>query len=316
MYEPDMNKTFFSLILAAAVGLASTSCLNTDDDNSQKVILTYGGDQCFNRVVDLETGDALISGNPSYKMTFEQLKGKYDLEMSNIQLSNGYFGMSFQLPTLDYTYSSETGFFSVSAKDVSPTNANGSYVFNDFQFKMIPTRMVNGVNCPVYTFQYVVNNKFRVTTFPTTPVLLGTLTSQVYDNGVPSGETFKNNTSYLALTIDPVNMKAKVVIEDALFEKEMMTRDIVIKDMAVSISDSDVAFSTPEGQELKLYTTTDREMPQCSARDLKFTYNVLTGIASFSGHFELFDLTGVENEESAYDVDMNLSYFFNIDNIQ
>ncbi|MCM1163746.1 MAG: hypothetical protein NC339_05805 [Muribaculaceae bacterium] len=310
-----MKKTLKYLSLIAMTALLTTSCLSDDKENSQKVMLTYGGDQCFNRVVDLETGDEIISGNPSYQMTFEQLNATLDLEMSNIQLSSSYFGMSFKFPTLNYKYDFETAYYYVDAKDLVPTNVGSSYVFSNFSFKMVPTRIVDQRNCPLYLFDYTVNNKYHIVTYPVTTILVGESVAEVYEGVYPSGQTYQNENTdaFVAITIEPIKKTARITLYNARFEYNMLTRNIVIKDMPVTFTDSGLTLSTAEDQSVKLYTTTDKEMPDCSASDIALNFNLATGETTFSGHFELYDLTGVENQQSAYDVKMNLGYLYKVD---
>ncbi|MCM1522276.1 MAG: hypothetical protein NC039_06450 [Muribaculaceae bacterium] len=308
-----MNKFFRLLSLAAIVGAMSTSCMDDNKENYQEVILTYGGEQCFNIVTDKETGEELISGNPNYKMTFEQIGGTLKLEISNVQFASGYYGLSFKLPTMNFTYDTNTGYFKANGKDLIPTNATGSYIFNDFSLKMVPTRIIDEANCPIYLINYTVNDKYDVTVIPTTPVLVGTTTSAIYEGEELSGETFTLENRILSATVDPVKKTARIVIPQATFEEQMMPRNIVMKNLPVTISSKGFSVETAEGETIQIYNQVDNALPDWTATNLKFDYDVATGNTTLTAHFKLFNQVGMDDLMKEYDVKIEAGYFFDVD---
>lgn len=306
-------KNIFSLAaLSLAVGLVSTSCLGDDPEYSQELNMNYAGEACFNRVVDLETGESLVSGNPSYSMKFvnDGKKSSMTMEMSGIQLSSGFSGLAFKLPELGYSFNSDTDYFTSTGTDLKPLNAGDSYTFDKFSLRFIPTRNVDGLNCPVYLIDYTVNNRYQVTVFPTTPVLFATSTGR----DEVTGDEYVNNdiNAYVSAKIDPAKMTARVSLAKAQFGHGMITSNLIIKDLAVKLEGNSILISSPEDQTLTIYNTNNKPYNKSTVTNLSMRLDITAGVGVLTGDFVIDNPLGAEPGymPEKYAVTINLNYFY------
>lgn len=303
-----MNKILSLVAIVATAALAMTSCLSGTPDNKQEISLFYSGEECFNRVVDLETGEVLISVNPTYKMTFEMIHNKLDIEISNIQLANGFSGLSFKLPTMDFQYDAQTGFIVAKGTDIVPSNATGSYVFDSFTLQAMPSRYIDNTNCPVYQVDFTVNGRYHVTAFPTTTVLVGTTRAQ----DKADFSAFSTKDPYLVIGVDPAKSTGTVVIGNARFSSAMLTTTLKAVDLPVTITDNGYEIATPADTDHQIVTLTGKPIEGCTFSDLKVSY-LLSGATGLQGNFSLKDLVSYDESTIDYFVQMEMKYLYDLE---
>lgn len=312
-----MKKIFPLLFLALSVSL--TSCLNDDPELSNHITLMYSGDQCFNRVTNLETGEVSYTGNPTYKMVFEQVKGKLDMEMSNIQLSSAFSGLSLLMPTIDYTYDGTSGYYLASATNLPSGNSGSSYTFSNFSLRMIPNRYIQNsqgqtLNCPVYLIDYTLNDTYKIMVFPTNPVLVGmssAVETPVTEGEAPSGTPYVNKDLYVNMLVDPGKMTTSIGVNNVRFEDDMLHTSLVLKDLPVTITAGGYSVTVPGT--IPVYNTSGNLTNNSSVKDLTLNVDIRTGVSSLSATFIIYGRTGDGDETESYDVDMTLGYFYMTD---
>lgn len=310
-----MRNIFSLAAIALSVGLLSTSCLNDDPEYSQEINLNYSGEACFNRVTDLETGETLVSGNPSYLMKFltEGTKSSMIMEMSNIQLTTGFSGLAFKLPELAYTYNQETGYFVSTGKDIVPLNAGSSYSFDNFTLRFLPTRMINGANCPIYLIDYTVNKQYQVTVIPATPVFFAISTAHPVNGG--NDFVHKDPDTYVAFKIDPQKMLGSISMGNTQLGDDMLQNTLIIKDLPVTIEGNTVRMTAPSDEPVVIYGTNNKPFKKSTVSDLAVRFDISSGAGSISGEFLIDDATGTgpDYEPQTYVTVVDLNYFYATD---
>ena len=164
-----MKKYLLSLGVIIAATLSLTSCLGSSSAG-QKYTFNYGPNDCFNRVVDTQTGETYIGLNPTYKFEFDMTEEKVAIEMSNLKLTSGYQGLSFRFPELPYKIDTNDSFFVTMASNLMPIGQTSAYLFDDFTLRAYPFR-----SYPVYVIDFTLDNRYRVTTYPILPTYLGSV---------------------------------------------------------------------------------------------------------------------------------------------
>lgn len=306
-----MTRKISSLLTLIAISLTClTSCIK-ESENRQDVYLNYGGELCFNRITDLETGDVAYSLNPSYQMLFELLHGNVTVDMTNIQVANGFSGLAFKLPAMKFELDPNTSFYVAKGTDIVPENAAGSYVFTSFRLDAMPGRTVQSTLAPVYLLEYTINNRYLVNVFPTTPILVGELNAT---NTAEGSTPFTSRSPYLTMRVFPEKMQANVMIGSAQFDKDMIVNDIVIKNVPLTCTQAGYSLALPADTPVQLYYTNDSEISKCTAENLKIDFNLSTGATTLTGRFNLYDRLGDDHDpEQSFDVTMNLSYTYIVD---
>lgn len=306
-----MIKKISSLMaMAVMLGLSVSSCLDSKETKNE-ITLNYGGDAAFNRVVDHETGETLISINPAYSMLFNTTDEEVEMTMSNIQLANGFSGLAFKLPEMKYKYDPKTAFYTVEATDLTPLNAGGQYVFNNYSMKAIPARIVNGAQMPVYLVNFTINGRYQVSAYPTTPTLIGTTHATRTDAG-QSG-TYETDNTILQLRINPATLKATMLIADAVFSQDMPTTNFLVKDLPVTLNDRGLTIVTDQDVKYDIYNTNDAKQNGCSVSNLSLAFNLGTGASSASFSVDLSGKNDSFVTFGSYDVTMDLGYLFKLE---
>ncbi len=308
-----MTRKILSLLAPIAIGLAcltTSSCID-EKENRQDVYLNYGGELCFNRITDLETGEVAYSLNPSYQMLFELLQGNVTVDMTNIQVANGFSGLAFKLPSMKFEWDDNTSFYVAKGTDIVPENAAGSYVFTSFRLDAMPGRTVQSTLAPVYLLDYTINGRYRINVFPTAPILVGELTATNADGG---SEPFTSRSPYLTMRIFPEKMQANIMIGSAQFANGMIVNDMVIKNVPLTCTATGYSLALPDDAPAQIYYTNDAPIEKCSAENLKIDFDLATGATTLTGRFNIYDRLGDDDApEQAYDVRMNLSYTYIVD---
>lgn len=301
-----MNKMFaITALMCASLGLAS--CLDTAEPESSGSS-TYGGTDCFNYVTDMETGESFLSYNPSYKFNFNYTKATCQVEMTNIQLTRGFSGLSFLLPEIDVTQAYQ--FTKITGTDISPENAAGSYVFTKLDLSY-SNRIWDSAYYPIYNLDYIINSRYYITAIPTTQLVFGT-TSCVRtsdDEGIPATTWTYTGGEYdiYTLTLSTQAYTGDVRIQAAKFEESMAGINLNFKNIPVSYSHS--GFSADlTGVEIKAYDNLDAEIPNITVSDLKISSNITSGtLITFT--IDLSNYNTAVADLGIYQVTANLAYY-------
>ena len=303
-----MNKILALLSLAVVFGLFATSCLD-EKENRQEITLNYSGELCFNRVFDRETGNTLITLNPSYEFTYDLIGQTVNITMSGIQLAEGFGGLSFKLPKLSYKITDKSPFYITEGTDIVPMNVGQGYVFNKFRLQALPGRYIDNVNCPVYLMEFTVNDRYEVTVFPTNPILVGSSTALRTDDSSQSRYTKEN--CIVSISIEPQKMTAKITALKSEFSAGMPETSLAFADVPVEIFATGMRFHTEPGTEHKVLNTNNSQMNTCTYTDLDFAYS-LNGTSTASYSIDLTSKSDSYHTFGIYDVSMQLGYLFTV----
>ncbi len=126
-----MKKYFLTFCALLATALTFTSCLSTS--NSENVYTaTLGSAECFARVYDMETQETITTQGASYSFKFNFTDGTIQPEIANLQLAPNFGGLTFKLPPMTLVLDTKKGFYTCSGQNLTPVNAQGTYVFDKF----------------------------------------------------------------------------------------------------------------------------------------------------------------------------------------
>lgn len=253
-----MKKYLLSLGVIIAATLSLTSCLGSST-SGQKYTFNYGPSDCFNRVVDTETGETYIGLNPTYKFEFNMTDGKLALEMSNLKLTSGYQGLSFRFPELPFQIDSNDGFFTASGSSITPLGMTSAYVFDAFSLRAYPFRTP-----AVYVIDFTVENRYKVTTYPVYPTYLGSVMATNLDpkDGEEVSFSLDNDAdSYYQLVINPEKMTAILGVMYAKYSKTMSRYSFAVRDLPVVLNEYGFSIATGADTKLDLYDPTSVTSP-------------------------------------------------------
>ena len=227
-------KKFALMITAIATGLAMTSCLDSDYNKVTNTV-TRSYAKCFNTVYDATTGDIAINQQPKYTLTIKSTsKGENSIQisMTNVKLGDDIAYTTFDLPDLPMKVTGTSAPY-VEATDVRPTNiATPSINFSSIYVSVLDRYIHNNsANTnefyPVYTINFVVNNRYTVTTYPTEIQYFG----ETKSTATASGSVFTSSDPRYAITFDPDKKTASIDITGAQFVSAMPKMNMTFPDI-------------------------------------------------------------------------------------
>lgn len=238
----------FALITAAvAACLTMTSCLD-DDDNKSTNTQTRSYANCFNTVYDSTTGDVTVTTQPKYTLTITTSTNGHNtlrLEMTNIRLSDEIANTTFILPELPMTVTGTAAPYA-EATDVRPTNIspgqgiNFSKIYVSVLDRYIRNETTTGNQFyPVYTINFVVNNRYTVTAYPTEIYYFG----ETKSTADADGSVYTTRSPRYAMIIDPAKKTARIDITGAQFVGAMPAMNMTFPDVAMTPGISDLTLA-------------------------------------------------------------------------
>ena len=275
-----MKKYLLSLGVIIAATLSLTSCLGSSTSD-QKYTFNYGPNDCFNRVVDTHTGEAYIGLNPTYKFEFNMSTQKLNFEMSNLKLTSGYQGLSFRFPEMNFGVDQNDGFFTASGSNITPVGLTSAYVFDDFSLRAYPFR-----NPGVYVMDFMIENRYKVTTFPVCPLYLGSIyaTNQEPKEGEDAQfEIINDADTYYQILINPEKMTAMLAVAYAKYSKDMTRYSFAARELPIELNETGFSITTEADKKFDLYdpstVTSENAKPieGCSISNIRVAATLRTG---------------------------------------
>lgn len=274
-----MKKYFLTICLTIASAFAFTSCLSdSNTENTYKAIL--GSNECFARVYDTETQETITTQGAAYSFTFNNTKSTLTFEVSGLLLASNYAGLSFHIPSLPLNVNAQTGFIYAEGKDIIPTGAQGSYVFNNLSVNVLLNRSYENVSHPVYLINYTVNDRYNVNVY---------LKNNYYFCATPSSSTSNREVICYNVSIDPQKNTAVFRVYDGKFTNTMMPTTFAVKDIPVEFTSNGYMLRTTPGEELKVIDTSNREVEGWSVSDINISA-VLNGKVSICFNCDLGEI--------------------------
>lgn len=303
-----MKKSILSAtIMLSALGF--TSCLGSDGENKNEATLTYGGSYCFNRVTDMQTGDAFISTDPQYSFNLDYTNQLITPSMTGIQLSEGFGGLSFKLPALKVSTSSPQEYsYTCSGSDLIPEGQGQAYIFDRFSFKAIERniKLSNGayIYSPVYDISYTISSRYNVMVFPTRYDLLGTTTVPGDDPTKP----FTSTKPIYSISLDLKTNKASITITDAVFAGSHSYMKIGVQEVPFTVTASGITIATEPDVKFPLRDSAGN-VENAYFSDINLNINVPSSKgSSISFKVNVIGLQGSATDE-IYEVTAPLSYY-------
>lgn len=303
-----MKKHLLMMGVLLTAAFSFSSCLDSDS-SSQTHTFSFGGENCFNIVRDIESGDQLISLNPYYRFEYDFTQGTVDVEMSNVQLASGFGGLSFKLPTMKVSFLSNEGFYSSTETNVTPLNTQSSYVFNTFNLRSIPMLRWYNTDIPVWCLNYTVNNRYQVTMYPTKNNYFGTTIATKTNEVGPAANYSGTETGYVVtLNVkDPSKPTATLYVQNSKFSENMPAVNFYVKDLPVSFDGRGYSLHF-EGSTFDIYSTANgKKMDDSSISDLVVEATLTSG-ANINFKCDLGSSYG------SYKISSSLGYFIRVDN--
>lgn len=301
-------------ILSTAVmlsALAFTSCLGSGGDNKSEATITYGGSLCFNRVTDLETGESFISTDPQYSFLLDYTNQLVTPSMTNLKLSPEASGLSFKLPALKVSLSSQDYSYTCSGTDITPEGVTDQYVFSNFSFKAIDRAIMTGsgtyLYSPVYDVSYTVNDRYKVLVYPTRYDLLGTTTADAEDK-----DPYTSKGVIYTITLDTGKKTANLTLTDAEFASNHSRMRFGVKDLPYEIKEEYgnqyIEIKTPGDEKFQIIDAAG-EVENAYLSGIILRINVPTSRGSYiSFHADIIGMQGSATSDQ-YDVRADLSYY-------
>lgn len=220
------------IIMSFAMALSFSAC---DSDSDYESKSTQNFSDCFHHVYNTETGEAAIFDSPRYTIEFDYASGKANVEVKNVKFAEGMPAINMTLADLTWTWSSTTGFKSISATDVVPV-VNGKvmpdYIISSFKFDILDRYM--GVNyLPVVRITFAINEKYVVTAVQKQICYYGK--TNVLTAGSPTA--FNTESPYYLAEISE-DLTADLKIYDAQFATSMPPMNMVFGDIPVIVNPS------------------------------------------------------------------------------
>lgn len=259
-----MKKSLLSTALLVST-LAMTSCLGSSSDD-QRWTYNYGGSDCFNRVIDLQTGSSFIAAAPSYNLQYNLSKGTVDITLSNAIFSQGASALSFKFPTMTYKQDASDGFIVTTGRSITPENTGASaYVFDRFDLRFTPRSQALG---SVYYIRYQldINNepRYEVTTYANRNAYLGPITAtSLIDHKVYStaGNTTAQADTYYVVLLDQQKQTATFQVYNGKYSENMNPLTFMVKDIPFTFTSTGYSISAGSDTPLGVYTATSGEKP-------------------------------------------------------
>ncbi|MDE5905500.1 hypothetical protein [Duncaniella sp.] len=280
-----MKKYLLSSAMLAAT-LSLTSCLGSSSGDEQTWTYNYGGDVCFNRVIDLQNGSEFIASSPSYNLKYTPADAQVEITLSNILLSQGASPLSFKFPTMKYTQDALDGFIVTTGRSIVPENAAGNspYVFDSFTLRTYFGRP-NYLGSVYYIrYQLDINNepRYEVTTYSKRNAYIGPVTAtDLEDNSV---YTTANNIdaqadTYYLVILDQEKRTATLQVYNGKYSDSMTPLVFMVKDLPYTYTDYGYTIVAGTDNVLPVYTATSGEKPAegLEMTDLSIVGNLQNG---------------------------------------
>lgn len=273
-----MKKYILSFGILAAAVLSMTSCLSSSTSD-QKYTFSYGNSDCFNRVVDVETGEEFIFQNPMYSFVYNTSKMTVDIDMSNIRIGDGFSGLSFKLAGLTFQNNNKTGFLETSARDIVPYGAAQSFIFNSLSLNSLPWRSIGSNSIPAFNLSYLINNRYRVTVIPTQSVFIGTTVANNLSSDAddPTYTVANDPSSFYVIQIDPAKMIAKLLVYGAQFSSDMTAYNFAVTNIPAKITTNGFEIKSDADQVLNLYDSSNKVIEGQTLSNLYINVNLASG---------------------------------------
>lgn len=241
-----------------------TSCLGSSSDD-QRLTYNYGGNDCFNRVIDLQTGSAFIASAPSYNLQYNTTAGTVDITLSNVILSQGASALSFKFPTMKYSQDPTDGFIVTSGRSITPENTGASaYVFDQFNLRAYFGRALGSVY--YIRYQLDINNepRYEVTTYPNRNAYLGPITAtNLVDQKSYStaGDLSAQADTYYIVLLDQQKQTATLQVYNGKYSESMNPLTFMVKDIPFTFTSTGYTLSAGSDTPLGVYTATSGDKP-------------------------------------------------------
>ncbi len=292
--------------------LLFTSCLSDENNSKNEATYTYGGDYCFNYVVDYETDEVSVFSGPTFSMVFNYTDATVDIDISGLEVSDELNKSTLKLPTLPFTVDPQAGFYVVSQNSVVPVNAvYNNYVFDSFTLRTNPTRAiyVNGQvgTFPIYLPKFELNSRYQVTTFPVQSIYLGTTTATPLQTEDATTYTYDGNL--YSVTISYKKMQASIGIVYGKYADSMPAVTCEITDLPITLDGDGYTISTEAGKTYSVYSASGNVIEGCSASNIKVTSTLSTGLTGINFDIDLSGLSTYSYEYGSYTVRNSLNYY-------
>lgn len=259
-----MKKYLLSAAMLVST-LALTSCLGSSSDD-QRLTYNYGGGECFNRVIDLQTGSEFIASAPTYNLEYTPNNGEVEIALSNVVLSQGASALSFKFPTMKYTQDQNDGFIVTTGRSITPVNAGASaYVFDNFNLRAYFGRKLG----PVYYIRYQldINNepRYSVTTYATRNAYIGPVAAINLEN---PDKTYTNadnlaaqaDTYYIVL-LNQEKRTATIQVYNGKYSESMNPLTFMVKDVPFTFTSDGYSIVAGTDKPLGIFTGTSGDKP-------------------------------------------------------
>ncbi|MCM1355631.1 MAG: hypothetical protein NC212_04395 [Staphylococcus sp.] len=301
-----MKKSLLSFGVAAAAAISMTSCLGNSTSDSVSTF-NYGNKDCFNRVVDAQTGETSITLNPVYTFRYNFSKESLDAELSNIKLGDGFSSLAFKLIGLSLKQDTKDGFLVSSGRDIIPYGAEQSFVFDTFNLRSLPGRRLGNYSIPVYMLTYTINNRYRVTVYPTTSFFVGSTESMTTNpDATTVSYTDKGGESYYSVQLDPEKMKAKLLVAGVKFNSTMASQNFTVTNLPLELTANGYKVVSEPGKTYEMVDPNNKVIANCSIKDININTQSMDYGTTISFRVDLQNLSEKDNAE--YIAVANLRY--------
>lgn len=239
---------FASMLAAAALSVAATSCVD-NDGVSLNSTETRSFTDCFNTVYDSTDGNVALDDHAQYRFEFKNYSDgtvKVKVTIADLRIDDEMQYSTVILPEFSLDLKQD-GSYAVSATDVVPENLSESagVSFTQFNMSMITllessTVIAGQANVrTVYSISYVVNNRFHVTAYPSTCYLYGTTKSV----GATDGNAFETKSTRYAVTFNTKKLTARIDITGAQFAQHMPSMNMTFPDVPFTAGVSTISLA-------------------------------------------------------------------------
>ncbi|MDE6370576.1 MAG: hypothetical protein K2K92_03695 [Duncaniella sp.] len=308
--------------------LVLTACVDSETENTATRIINYGGNMCFNQVVDTQTGEFFNSYSPNYELNLNLTERLVTTSITNMQLSPGNAGVTLRLPALPVNTNTTDVSYEVTGTDIKP-EATSAYTFDKFRLGVIE-RYVQGTSAenrysPVYQITYSVNDRYDINVFPTSYDLIGAIsstpvtaptpgadsdaTARAASSGTESTAQAYTVTNILhTMTLDVAKNTATLVIDGVRYADTMSPSLLKINNIPYTVAKGAIEVSTPADV---TYQINDILGPitGCTLQDIHIRIAVPSGQTTISYRANITKMQG-NDQIVDYDVSTTAGYLY------
>lgn len=280
-----MKKIFSSLLSVIATGLLLTSCLSTDGSSSSRIeSLTYGGDDCFNYVIDLSTGETFVTTAPNYSIEMDVFNLTASMSISNLQIVPGQ-SLTFKLEDLKVDTASDTYSYRISGSNLAPATNSTMYSFDNLAFTVGNRYMTVGGSTaflPVYNMNFTVTTggkSYSVVVIPTTVYLVGKLSTEPQDSEAAAQEdaVYRTDIGVYAFKLNVTSKTAQFYFFDAKLRDDMVAANFWVDALPFTVNATSISIQGVAGQDYPVKSAANTEIKDCSVTDLRVTTIIPSG---------------------------------------